>query len=139
MKASQWFVQRDTYEREIEHPETKEKATVTMRPLNAGDRAELQELRLVEGEDGEGEGRIHIARQQLHAVRLALAAWSIDTPITADTIAQLDPRVFDQIYKHVSFGNPSEVVDAEAREDEANLAPLPRPALAERGSAAAAS
>lgn len=102
-----WFVSRETYDREVAHPDDEnEKITVTLRPLNAGDRAELQEMRIGAGDDGEGEGRVSLARQQVHAVQLALVAWSLPQAVSPETIAQLDPRVFDGIYKHVSFGNP---------------------------------
>jgi hypothetical protein len=119
---SDWFVKNDTYDREIEHPVTKEKATVTMRPLNAGDRAEFNEIRLLysapdeDGGEAETEGAIRPGRMQILAVRRALVSWTIDMPITDATVQQLDPRVFDQIYGHVSFGNPKaqEVVEGTA-------------------------
>jgi hypothetical protein len=103
-----WFTSRETYEREIAHPDDPDaKIKLTLRPLNAGDRAELQEMQIVGDDDGEGgHGTVSIARQQVHAVQLALVAWSLPEALSPDTIAQLEPKVFDRIYEHVSFGNP---------------------------------
>lgn len=107
--GNEWFVERTTYERTIRHPDTKAEAVLTMRPLNAGDRAEFNEIRLLSSDDGSGggEGQLRPGRMQLLAVERAVVAWTIPGPgPTAEAIAQLDPRVFDQIYGHVSFGNP---------------------------------
>src|SRR3954462_2543813 len=104
-----WFVERETYTRKIIDPESKKEAEVTMRPLNAGDRAEFNEIRLLSDGEGGGEGQLQPGRMQLLAVERAVVTWTIPGPgPTAETIAQLDPRVFDQLYELVSFGNPPE-------------------------------
>lgn len=123
-----WFTRRDTYDRTIEHPDDSEaKITVTLRPLNAGDRAELQEMQIVDDGEGGGEGKVSLARQQVRAMQLALVAWSLPEALSPDTIAQLEPKVFDAIYKHVSFGNPK------TDEPEAEVVPLPSGADAAAG------
>jgi hypothetical protein len=117
-----WFTTREPYDREVVHPKDPEaKMTVTLRPLNAGDRAELQEMQITGGEDGEGEGKVSLARQQVRALQLALVAWSLPEAVSPDTIAQLEPAVFDAIYAHVSFGNPK----AEEPKGKAEVLPLP--------------
>lgn len=124
---NEWFVERTTYTRKITHPDSGSEAEVTMRPLNAGDRAEFNEIRLLSSEDGEGrgEGQLRPGRMQLLAVERAIVSWTIPGPgPTAETIAQLDPRIFDQLYAHVSFGNPK----AEAQEEGGgDVVPLPEP------------
>lgn len=103
---SGWFVERTTYERTIKHPSGAE-ATVTFRPLNAGDRAELNEIRLLSNEDGSGSGKLEPGRMQILAVARAVVSWTIPGPgPSEESIQQLDPRVFDELYKNVSFGNP---------------------------------
>lgn len=97
------IVQRDTYTREFHSPAgTPFKAT--FRPLNAGDRAEFNELRIY----GEGDGRMPVGRIQILMVERALVEWEIpDLPITPETIGSLDPVLFDQLYQAVSLGNPT--------------------------------
>lgn len=109
---TQWTVNRaDTYNRTIRHPDGTE-ATVTFRPLDAGDRAEFNEIRIV-GEDGES--AVQTGRIQLLAVARAIVDWTLEQdgaklPISVDMIRQLEPAVFDQLYEHTSFGRPVELV-----------------------------
>lgn len=113
--SNEWFTPRDTYERPIVHPESGAEATVTYRPLNAGDRAELNEMRVLDDGAGGGEGRYSLAQQQLRATEMAVVAWTLPGPSpTPESIRQLDPKVFDLIYKHVSFGKPKSVAEAAA-------------------------
>lgn len=79
-------------------------AEVELRPLNAGDMALLNELRLEQ--DG---ASIQLGAVKLRTVQLALVGWSLQEngtlkPITPDTIKQLNPFVFDQIYRLVDVG-----------------------------------
>jgi hypothetical protein len=79
-------------------------AEVELRPLNAGDMALLNELRLEQ--DG---ASIQLGTVKLRTVELALVGWSLQDngsvkPITVDTIKQLNPFVFDQIYRLVDVG-----------------------------------
>lgn len=127
---TEWFVNRDTYTVDIEHPDTKEKATVTMRPLNAGDRAEFNEIRILQSDDDDGasEGSIRPGRMQLLTVERAVTEWTLPQPPSSATIANLDPRVFDQIYEAVSFGNrkkPDAIEGVATRkEDDTTVVPL---------------
>lgn len=105
---SEWFVERTTYTRKIKAASGAE-AEVVMRPLNAGDRAEFNEIQLFQDEDGEGSGRLRPGRMQLLMVERAVVSWTIPGPgPSSESIAQLDPRIFDQLYDAVSFGNPPE-------------------------------
>lgn len=74
-------------------------ATVSLRPLNAGHVARMNELKLKS--DG---ASIDLGAAKVLAVEFALVDWSLPTPITADTIKQLNPMVFEQIYELVDGG-----------------------------------
>ena len=112
-----WFVQRETYDRKIIYPGTDDEASVTMRPLNAGDRAEFNEIRLLSDGAGGGEAQMQPGRMQLLTVERAVVSWTIPGPgPSAETIQQLDPRVFDQLYELVSFGNPPDGEGSQAWE-----------------------
>jgi hypothetical protein len=106
-----------TYTREIEHG--KEKATVTMRPLDAGDRAELSEIRLMLAEGGD-EGILSAGRIKILTVAKAIVSWTIPSPNsepfepTEQNIRTLEPDVFEQLFDHVSFGTPeAEKIEAD--------------------------
>jgi hypothetical protein len=101
-----WTVKRDTYERKVKHPDGGEE-TVWLRPLNAGDRAEFNEIKVL----AEGDGAIQTGRIQLLMVERAVVDWTLEQdgaklPISSEIIRQLEPAVFDQLYDHVSFGDP---------------------------------
>lgn len=72
---------------------------VELRPLNAGHVAQMNELKLKS--DG---ASIDLGAAKVRAVEFALVNWSLPSPITADTIAQLNPMVFEQIYELVDGG-----------------------------------
>lgn len=113
--SDDWFVQRETYTRKIVHPASKAEAEVTMRPLNAGDRAEFNEIRLLSDGEGGGQGIMSPGRIQLLTVERAVVTWTIPGPgPTAETIAQLDPVIFEQLWELVSFGNPPDAEGSEA-------------------------
>lgn len=104
--TTSWTVKRDTYERKVKHPDGTEE-TVWLRPLNAGDRAEFNEIKVL----AEGDGSIQTGRIQLLMVERALVDWTLQQdgaklPISSEIIRQLEPSVFDQLYEHVSFGDP---------------------------------
>lgn len=99
---------RDASEEERRSREEQIRASMTaeveLRPLNAGDMAILNELRLEQ--DG---ASIQLGTVKLKTVQLALVGWSLQDngsvkPITPDTIKQLNPFVFDQIYRLVDVG-----------------------------------
>lgn len=104
--TTSWTVKRDTYERKVKHPDGTEE-TVWLRPLNAGDRAEFNEIKVL----AEGDGAIQTGRIQLLMVERAVVDWTLEQdgsklPISSEIIRQLEPSVFDQLYEHVSFGDP---------------------------------
>lgn len=131
--SPRWTVTRDTYERKIKHPDGTEE-TVWLRPLNAGDRAEFNEIKVL----AEGDGAIQTGRIQLLMVERAVVDWTLEQdgsklPISVEIIRQLEPSVFDQLYEHVSFGSPDTeraiadglpIIDADRREEEGGD-PLP--------------
>lgn len=104
---TQWTVNRgETYDRKVKHPDGTEE-TVTFRPLDAGDRAEFNEIKIL----AEGEGSVQTGRIQLMMVERSIVRWTLEQdgaplPPTLDVIRSLDPNVFDQLYEHVSFGKP---------------------------------
>lgn len=106
---TRWTVDRGkTYDRPVKHPDGTEE-TVTFRPLDAGDRAEFNEIRIL----SEGEGAMRTGRISVLMVERAVIAWTLKEedgvtplPLTSAIINALDPSVFDQLYEHVSFGDP---------------------------------
>lgn len=96
-------------------------ATVKLRPLNAGEMAKINEIRV-----DAGGGTIPIGEGRLLAVELALVEWSLDQPITRDTIRQLNPVVFQRIYDLVDVGGePDDPPRRESEPAPALLAPAP--------------
>lgn len=105
---TRWTVDRGkTYDREIKHPNGTVE-TVTLRPLDAGDRAEFNEIRIL----SEGEGAMRTGRISVLMVERAVVAWTLKEedgsplPVTSAIINALEPSVFDQLEEHVSFGDP---------------------------------
>lgn len=98
-----FFVKNLTYTRTIKDPESGEEATVTLRPLNAGDRAELQDLTRMSGGD-DGGAELRLGAMQLVTLKRAIVDWTLPEPTTAEAIAGLHPDVFDAIYEYVSWG-----------------------------------
>lgn len=84
-------------------PDAESVGSVTLRPLTAGDRAEFSEIKI---RDDEG-GSIATGLIQLMMVERAIVAWTFDRPPTIDVIRVLEPGIFDQLYFHVSYGNPT--------------------------------
>jgi hypothetical protein len=104
------FVSTDTYKRDLYRPIRKPGdpideviGWVELRALNAGDRAEFNELKLTQ----EGDGAMRVGLIQLLMVDRAVVAWSFAKSKTLETIGVLDPDVFDQMWEHVSLGNPT--------------------------------
>ena len=97
---SDWFVKSDVVRHTIRHPQSGAEAEVELRPLTAGDVAVLNEIRLNAG----GGGAIALGEAKLLAVERALVGWSLPQAITRDTIAQLNPLVFEEIYRLVDGG-----------------------------------
>lgn len=125
-----WFVKRELVRHEIALPSVKARdadlaklredgaseetiavaraartAEVELRPLTAGDMAELNQLNL------ENDGpALRLGKAKLRAVELALVGWSLG-PITRETIEQLNPMVFEQIHDLVDAGEGSSASD----------------------------
>ena len=128
------LVRRDTYERAIE-ASSGEKFRATFRALNAGDRAEFNEVKLIAGEDAS----VPYGTIQILMVVRALVEWDIsDLPITEDTVRALDPNVFDRLFEAVSLGNPKleeldRLRDASPTDAPAKPEPESEPETADRG------
>lgn len=88
-----------TIDAELERLKAEYTMTVKLRPLDAGDVARISELRL-----GVGGASIQLGEAKLLAVELALEAWTLDVNPTRESIAQLNPIVFEQIYDLIDVG-----------------------------------
>jgi hypothetical protein len=125
---SDWFVGGETYRRTITHPITGENGWVDLRPLNAGDRAELQDLVRMQfsSQDDdtadETSAALRVGAMQLLTLERAIVEWSLPSPPSPVTIRQLHPEVFSQIYAEVSWGR---VPPPETEEEKGH--PLPAP------------
>jgi len=115
-----WFTSTDSYTETIysvSGPEldesgkvTKEpvgdKATVTMRALNAGDQADIQDILRMEMGDDSDRSQLALGSMRRMSVEKSLIDWSIPGPKpTPESIRQLSPEVFEQIYSYVKLGN----------------------------------
>lgn len=103
-----FFIANDKpYEKEIEAPDG-EKGTVTLRRLNAGDQAAIQDtLRMSISEDEAADASMAIGTARMLTVNRALINWSWPGPKPSpEAISQLEPSVFEQIYSHVEIGTP---------------------------------
>lgn len=82
----QWFT--------VENPQTRETATVTVRMLDAGDKAEISEIAI-----GDGSASMSIAMQRLQEVTRAVVDWTLPVgPPTPEVIRRLPPPVLEQIH-----------------------------------------
>src|SRR5580765_3899864 len=81
-------------------------ATVTLRALNAGDQADIQDiLRMEMGDDSE-RSQLALGSMRRMSVEKALIDWTIPGPKpTPESIRALAPEVFEQIYSYVRLGN----------------------------------
>ncbi len=99
-----------TYDRKVRDPRDGEEWNVTMRPLHAGDRAELQDLTRMSMGDEENSAELRLGAMQLITLERAIINWTLPSPPTGVTIRQLHPEIYDQIYEYVSWGDiPAEV------------------------------
>lgn len=100
------FLSQETYDVELVDPRDGEQWTATMRVLNAGDRAAIQDETVIETDDEGGDrSRVPMGRLRMKAVQLSLVKWTLPLPPTAQTIATLHPDIFDQLYKAVRDGS----------------------------------
>lgn len=100
------FVTQETYDVELVDQRDGEKWTATMRVLNAGDRAAIQDETVIEStDDGVDRSRIPMGRLRMRAVELALVKWTLPLPPTPQTIATLHGDLFAQLYANVRDGS----------------------------------
>lgn len=100
-----FFIDTTPYEREVEAPGG-EKGTVKLRRLNAGDQAAIQDtLRMSLSEDADAS--LAIGTMRMLTVQRALIDWSWPGPKPSqESIAQLEPEVFEQIFSWCEIGSP---------------------------------
>jgi len=100
-----FFIAVEPYKREITAPDG-EKGEVTMRRLNAGDQAAIQDtLRMTLGD--ETETSLAMGTMRMLSVQRAVLDWSWPGPKpSSESISQLEPEVFEQIYSFVEIGTP---------------------------------
>ena len=112
MPPSSPFVTKETYARKIKDPETGEATwEVDFRVLSGGDRAKLLDAVRIDsvGEVGQTT-ELRMGLMQTLTIEAAVVAWRgpgfDETPITRQTIADLHPAVYEQIFELASFGTP---------------------------------
>lgn len=106
-----WFVDAQNYSRTIRDPESGEEAQVTLRPLNAGDRAMLEDTVQLQAESGDPQ--VLLGTMKRLTVERAVVDWTLPLAATPETLRSLHPDVFEQIFSFVSFGS----VPAEPEEE----------------------
>lgn len=89
----------DVRERELAELRRRYTMTVRLRPLDAGDVAAINEVRV-----SDGGGSIPIGEGRLLAIEMALVSWSRTESITRETIRRLNPLVAQAIYDRVDAG-----------------------------------
>lgn len=106
-----FFIDTKPYEREIVAPDGEE-GKVVLRRLNAGDQAAIQDtLRMSISEDADAS--LAIGTMRMITVTRALIDWSWPGPKPSpESISQLEPEVFEQIYSHVEMGTPPTIPES---------------------------
>jgi hypothetical protein len=105
----------DTYDRFITDPETEEKKRVTLRPLMAGDRADIQDqlrIQIADSDDDDDDGadantnvlQLRPGTNRLMSVAAALVSWELEVAPTLSAVRSLHPAVVDQIFAEISWG-----------------------------------
>jgi len=83
------------------HDDEGNEATINVRALNSGDQAVIQDsIKMSIGDNPEPD--IKIGAFRLLMVERALVSWSLDLPVSPNTIRQLEPSVFEQIFNIVN-------------------------------------
>lgn len=100
-----FFITTEPYKREITAPDG-EKGECTLRRLNAGDQAAIQDtLRMSLSEDADAS--LAIGTMRMLTVQRALIDWNWPGPKPSqESISQLEPEVFEQIYSFCEIGSP---------------------------------
>jgi hypothetical protein len=145
MAEGSWFIDASTYDEEIIHPDTGEKATVTLRDMDSGAQAEIQDtlevtIRQEQELDGGERDREELDEQDLDVrakmgtlklltVERSVVSWTLPVPVTRATLRQLDPRITEMIFQRIGQRRKDRltkgVVVSEAEE-----VPPTRPSLA---------
>lgn len=100
-----FFISAETYTKTIKSPDGEE-GEVTLRRLNAGDQAAIQDtLRM--SLDENADASLAIGTMRMLTVERALVKWSWPGPQPSpEAISQLEPEVFEQIFSFVEIGTP---------------------------------
>ena len=100
-----FFISAATYEKTVKTPDGEE-GVVTLRRLNAGDQAAIQDtLRMSLSEDADAS--LAIGTMRMLTVERALVKWDWPGPQPSpEAISQLEPEVFEQIFEAVEIGTP---------------------------------
>ena len=111
-----FFIRNEPYTRTIKTPEGEE-GTVTLRRLNAGDQAAIQDtLRMSLSEDADAS--LALGTMRMLTVQRAVIDWDWPGPKpSSESIAQLEPDVFEQIYSFCEIGTPPTQEEASASEN----------------------
>jgi hypothetical protein len=127
MDEISFFSDGETYWRDIRRKVGgKERVErIELRPLMAGDRADLQDaVRFgVTDEEGDETGatELRVGTMRLLTVTRALVSWTLPKAISLSSVRALHPDVFSQIYDEVSWGE----IPPEPSEQELAGDPLP--------------
>lgn len=102
-----FFVPAQTSSHEITSPDG-ETASIEIRQLNAGDVASIHDsIRL----STDAEPEVKLGAFRFAMVEAALVSWSLPEDLTPNTLRQLEPIVFDQIYQAVNSSQDESPLD----------------------------
>ncbi len=94
-----FFTNLEPTEHTITDPDTGETATVQIKKLSAGDLASIHDsIRMNLGDKGEARPDINLGAFRMLIVEKSLVSWSLEQPVTPNTIRLLSPAVFEQIF-----------------------------------------
>lgn len=100
-----FFITAETYTKTVKGSGGEE-GTVTLRRLNAGDQAAIQDTLRMSLDEG-SDASLAIGSMRMLSVERALIDWDWDGPKPSpEAISQLEPEVFEQIYSFVEIGTP---------------------------------
>lgn len=137
MSDGGWFTSAALYTRRVKN-EHGALATVTLRPLNSGDKSDLEDtVRMIAAENGDLTPELKVGTMKRLTVERAVQSWTLPGPTpTAATIAALNPHIFEQIFALCTFSNePPERFDEDGNEIEPSDPTPPQSAPAEPSAA----
>jgi hypothetical protein len=111
-----FFIKQTTYRRDITDPDSGETSWVELRPLNAGDTAMFSDSIAMTNEDDEVAMSVRLGTLRMLMVERAVVAWGLEVSPTPETIRQLHPKVFEQIFQHIDAGEDSPLEEDEVEE-----------------------